>query len=144
MMKKKKALEAAKALKVAPVQAQQVRKVVSTQVSTTAPKCNCPKKHPQVVNNLKTTTNDFTYQPPKIQLNQPLIARPQVQQVPQVVEMNNNYPRFEEVEVKSPYPKFDTPIMKNEAPQVMVPRKACTCQKNNCNSNVNVYDINKY
>ncbi len=68
--------------------------------------CNCPKKKIQQnlpVNNLRTTTDDFGYQPPKLQiLKKPVVPQKSVE-----------LPKVEEVEVKNPYPKFET-LMKSK------------------------------
>ncbi len=113
-------------------------------------KCNCPPKKPiqkiekniPEVHSINTTSqNDFGYQPPK------LIPKSEPK-----VEIENVYPKFEDIKVSNPYPQFDaivkskylnkslaeSPIQK---PIVQsVPKKVCTCKK----QVNNVYDINTF
>ncbi len=154
MLKKKKAAEANKvnnSINTTNSNATNTS-VISTSSATSAvttnkkPVCNCPKKKIQQnlpVNDLRTTTNDFGYQPPKLQI--PL--KPVVPQ--KSVELHKG----EEVEVKNPYPKFETIMKSNifnkfvgEAIKVVAqpqpPKKVCTCKRAQVSSNV--YDINNY
>lgn len=81
-------------------------------ISSTQPKCNCPRKHEQRIEKneapkqiiqpiqilprvtLPTTSSDFGYIPPRLNLNQKK-------------EVELQYPKFEEVNVNNPYPKFE-------------------------------------
>jgi hypothetical protein len=100
-------------------------------------KCTCPHKRSETLSSLKSSSNDFNYQPPRFTQAPP---KPQVQQI------ENNYPKFEDV---NPYPKFEMVPQKTQAPQVKkvfsrVQNNTQTYDINNMRVQTQEYDINQY